>query len=90
MSTRPPSPELDAILTDRYRIERQLGPGGMATVFLAEDLRHNRQVAIKVLKPELPAMIGAESSRAAGRMPTRADPLEVTRRSDLPLMELSR
>ncbi len=47
-------------LSDRYRIERELGAGGMATVYLAEDLKHRRRVALKVLKPELAAMIGAE------------------------------
>ncbi len=47
-------------LADRYAIERRLGEGGMATVFLAEDLKHNRKVAVKVLKPELAAVIGAE------------------------------
>ena len=40
-------------LADRYVIERELGSGGMATVYLAEDLRHHRQVAVKVLRPEL-------------------------------------
>ncbi len=47
-------------LSDRYRIERELGAGGMATVYLAEDLKHDRKVAIKVLRPELAAVIGAE------------------------------
>ncbi len=47
-------------LADRYRIERELGAGGMATVYLAQDLKHDRQVAIKVLRPELSAVIGAE------------------------------
>jgi serine/threonine-protein kinase len=51
---------LSAALADRYRIERELGEGGMATVYLAEDLKHDRRVAIKVLKPELAAVIGAE------------------------------
>jgi Tol biopolymer transport system component/tRNA A-37 threonylcarbamoyl transferase component Bud32 len=51
---------LAAALADRYRIERELGQGGMATVYLAEDLKHNRKVAIKVLKPELAAVLGAE------------------------------
>jgi len=51
---------LSAALTDRYRIERELGAGGMATVFLAHDLRHDRKVAIKVLRPELAAVSGAE------------------------------
>ena len=44
---------LSTALADRYRIERHLGEGGMATVYLAEDLKHKRKVAIKVLKPEL-------------------------------------
>ena len=48
------------VLADRYRIERELGQGGMATVYLAEDLKHKRKVAIKVLRPELAAVIGAE------------------------------
>ncbi len=51
---------LGAALSDRYRIVRELGRGGMATVYLAEDVRHRRNVAIKVLHPELTAVIGAE------------------------------
>ncbi len=51
---------LAAALADRYRIERELGAGGMATVYLAHDLRHDRNVAIKVLRPELAAVLGAE------------------------------
>ncbi|HTK56233.1 MAG TPA: protein kinase [Gemmatimonadales bacterium] len=51
---------LKAALADRYRIERELGQGGMATVYLAEDLKHDRKVALKVLKPELAAVIGAD------------------------------
>ncbi len=51
---------LNAALADRYRIERELGQGGMATVYLAEDLKHDRKVALKVLKPELAAVLGAE------------------------------
>jgi eukaryotic-like serine/threonine-protein kinase len=51
---------LSAVLSDRYRIERELGAGGMATVYLAHDLKHDRKVAIKVLKPELAAVLGAE------------------------------
>ena len=51
---------LAAALADRYRIVRELGAGGMATVYLAEDLKHGRQVAIKVLRPELAAVIGPE------------------------------
>ncbi|HQR17771.1 MAG TPA: protein kinase [Gemmatimonadales bacterium] len=51
---------LVAALANRYRIERELGAGGMATVYLAEDLKHHRQVAVKVLKPDLAATLGAE------------------------------
>lgn len=51
---------LAAALAHRYRIERELGQGGMATVYLAVDLKHKRQVAIRVLKPELAAVLGAE------------------------------
>ena len=51
---------LRASLADRYTIERELGQGGMATVYLAADLKHDRQVAIKVLRPELAAVIGAD------------------------------
>ncbi|MEJ2204805.1 MAG: protein kinase [Gemmatimonadota bacterium] len=51
---------LDAALEGRYRIERMIGEGGMATVYLADDLKHNRKVALKVLKPELAAVVGSE------------------------------
>jgi serine/threonine-protein kinase len=51
---------LKPVLADRYRIERELGQGGMATVYVALDLKHDRKVAIKVLKPELAAVLGAE------------------------------
>jgi Tol biopolymer transport system component/tRNA A-37 threonylcarbamoyl transferase component Bud32 len=54
------SGRLAAALMDRYRIERELGQGGMATVYLAQDLKHDRKVAIKVLRAELAAVIGAE------------------------------
>jgi TolB-like protein/tRNA A-37 threonylcarbamoyl transferase component Bud32/Tfp pilus assembly protein PilF len=47
-------------LADRYRIERELGAGGMATVYLAHDLKHDRKVAIKVLRPELAASLGSD------------------------------
>jgi Tol biopolymer transport system component len=51
---------LQSALADRYTIERELGAGGMATVYLAEDLKHHRQVALKVLRQELTAALGAE------------------------------
>jgi len=61
---------LKAALADRYTLERELGAGGMATVYLAQDLRHDRRVAIKVLRTALAAVIGAEraptSSTTAG------------------------
>ena len=52
--------QLSAALADRHRIERKLGEGGMAMVYLAEDLRHHRKVAVKVLRPELAAALGPE------------------------------
>ena len=58
------SARLAAALADRYAIERELGQGGMATVYLAQDLKHDRQVAIKVLKPELAAVLGASGTLA--------------------------
>ncbi|HEU4346509.1 MAG TPA: hypothetical protein VFR35_01850, partial [Actinoplanes sp.] len=54
-----PEPLADA-LRDRYRIERELGRGGMAVVYLARDLRHDRPVALKLLLPELAASLGPE------------------------------
>ena len=51
---------LNAALEGRYAIERELGEDGMANVYLADDLKHQRKVALKVLKPELAAVVGAE------------------------------
>ncbi len=51
---------LTAALSDRYTIDRELGAGGMATVYLAHDLKHDRDVAIKVLHPDLGAALGGE------------------------------
>ncbi len=51
---------LSAALADRYAIEREIGSGGMATVYLARDLKHDRQVALKVLRPELAATLGPD------------------------------
>ena len=55
-----PLVRLQSALADRYRIARELGAGGMAPIYLAEDLKHDRRVALKVLKPELAAVRGAE------------------------------
>ena len=52
--------QLTTALADRYRIESHLGEGGMANVYLAHDLKHDRKVAVKVLRPELAAVLGAE------------------------------
>src|SRR5881392_1113504 len=54
------SDALRAALAGRYVVERELGAGGMATVYLAHDLRHDRPVALKVLRPELTASLGPE------------------------------
>ena len=62
---------ISAALADRYRIERELGRGGMATVYLGEDRKHQRQVAIKVLHPELGAWLGAERFLAEIRITAR-------------------
>src|SRR5213083_1799926 len=51
---------LGAALAEHYTIEREIGAGGMATVYLARDLRHDRKVALKVLRPELAAVVGAD------------------------------
>src|SRR5512132_1990698 len=61
--TAPPEPAFESLvaaLNERYSIEREIGRGGMARVYLAHDIRHERDVAIKVLDPQLSAMLGAE------------------------------
>jgi serine/threonine protein kinase len=62
-------------LAGRYHLERELGQGGMAVVFLAQDLRHDRKVALKVLRPDLSAAIGAEMTPEELR---KSVPLRVT------------
>src|SRR5687768_14006850 len=69
----PPTEQLKAALADRYHIERELGSGGMATVYLARDLKHDREVALKVLRPDLSAVIGTERFLAEVRITARLD-----------------
>ncbi len=70
---------LNAALEGRYAIERELGEGGMATVYLADDIKHERKVALKVLKPELAAVVGAErflaEIKTTANLPHRAEEL---------------
>src|SRR6185503_15857292 len=63
--------KLSGALQDRYRIERELGRGGMATVYLATDLRHDRQVALKVLHPDLASTLGPDRFQREIRLAAR-------------------
>src|SRR3954468_1370174 len=63
-----PRQGLAAALADRYLIERELGRGGMATVYLARDLKHDRSVAVKVLRPGLASVLGDERFLREGRL----------------------
>ena len=62
---------LGAAVADRYRLDRELGAGGMATVYLAQDLKHDRPVALKVLRPELAVSLGTERFLAEIRLTAR-------------------
>jgi len=68
-----PLARLGTSLADRYAIERELGAGGMATVYLARDVRHDRHVALKVLRPELAAVLGAARFLAEIKITARLD-----------------
>jgi serine/threonine protein kinase len=65
--------QLSAVLTGRYEVEREIGAGGMATVYLARDLRHDREVALKVLRPDLAAVLGVERFLNEIRITARLD-----------------
>src|SRR6476620_5049112 len=69
----PATDRLRSALSDRYSIERELGAGGMATVYLAKDLKHDREVALKVLRADLSAMIGTERFLAEVRIAAKLD-----------------
>src|SRR5687768_4813467 len=69
----PSTDRLKAALSDRYHIERELGAGGMATVYLARDLKHDREVALKVLRADLSAVIGTERFLSEVRITARLD-----------------
>ena len=71
MSTEPS--QLPTIVTDRYTIEKEIGAGGMATVYLARDSKHDREVALKVLRPELGAVLGADRFLAEIKITARLD-----------------
>ncbi len=78
-------PRLNTALEGRYAIEREIAVGGMATVYLAQDLKHNRNVALKVLKPELAAVVGAERPRHSFVCPPGlVFPILTVRRSTIP------
>jgi len=64
---------LVSALSDRYSLERELGRGGMATVYLARDLKHDREVALKVLRPDLAAVLGRERFLAEIRLTAQLD-----------------
>ena len=73
-------PRLTEALSDRYRLERELGQGGMATVYLAQDIRHNRRVAVKVLRPEL-AAVSAQSGFSPKSPPPPTSSIRTSSRS---------
>ena len=64
---------LQSALAERYIIERELGSGGMATVYLARDIKHDREVALKVLRPDLSAVIGTERFLSEIRITAQLD-----------------
>ena len=75
---------LKAALAGRYAVDDQIGSGGMATVYLADDLKHHRQVAMKVLRPELAAAFGADAIPARDRHRRAAVASRISSRSSIP------
>ena len=69
----PTTERLRAALSERYAVEREIGSGGMATVYLARDLKHDREVALKVLRADLSAVIGAERFLSEVRITAKLD-----------------
>ena len=65
--------QLNAALADRYRVDRELGEGGMATVFLATDVRHDRRVALKVIRAEVAELLGPKRFLREIRIAARLD-----------------
>jgi serine/threonine protein kinase len=85
-----PAQRLSAALADRYRMERELGAGGMATVYLAHDIKHERDVAIKVLHPDLGAALGGDRFLAEIRTTARLQHPHIQHRHDGRTAELRR
>ena len=85
-----PLPSLDAALRERYRIEREVGRGGMATVYLAHDTRHDRPVALKVLKPELAASLGTDRFLLEIRVTARLQHAHILPLLDSGMLEAAR
>jgi serine/threonine protein kinase len=80
---------LEAALAPGYTIERELGSGGMATVYLAHDVKHDRKVALKVLRPELAAVLGVD--RFLREIKTRrSSPIRTFCRCSIPAMSMGR
>ena len=79
-----PLQQLTAALADRYRVLREIGRGGMATVYLADDPKHRRQVAIKVFEPELAAVARSWIGFSGRSSSPPASPIRTSFRSTIP------
>ena len=78
---------LNSRLTGRYDLEREIGRGGMATVYLARDVQHGRNVALKVLNPEIGAVLGVERFLAEIQV-TRACSIRICCRCSIPAKQM--